>query len=188
MPRRGRRKSIAIIMAAGFVALLVMELLAIFSPAFRGSLAQKAEARGLQFKVYTPVTSVGDAEAMARALSRFAGVEASVERVNVSLPSNLSAVVVAVYKDGDPLLVALLRPTRNETALQQLATSLLDVALQAEKDLPSNETLLYFAGQFYRIKRSPEAVQNFVHDVYAQLAAAHGGAGNATGGRAGQQG
>jgi hypothetical protein len=171
--RRTRSKTLAIVLAAGFIALLVMELLAIFAPAIQSSLGRKAATHGLRLEVYAPVSARGDAEAFASKLASYMGTENSVVPVNVSLPDNMSMLVLVVYKDSEPLLVTLSRPIDNETALRRVADALVRLALEAEK-LPSNESLLYLGGDKLEvIPRNTTMIKGFIDYVYMQLAALH---------------
>ena len=182
MPRR-RNKKIAIVLAGVFVFILFLELLAIFSPALTGILAQH---RSVELKALAPPGTVtrAELEEVAKALGA---------RKYQLVPLNVTAnnatrmfYTLVVYVDGEPLVATIVPRTANATVVARVV----DVLLREAQRLPSNESVLYLGGnRVIPIPRNETHIMALVEALYRQLAshppipaaAGHGAAaGNST--------
>ena len=153
---------IAYLVAAGFILLLLMELLAIFSPAIRGR-----GGPGFRLTVYTPAAYRAQAEEIAKAVAEALGDGYRVELLGNSSIAALALVVGD--RKGEPLLVVFTVPqlAENRTQLSEYARLLAGFAERVAAQLPSNVTMVYFgANQSIYVPRNVTAVDNVIRSLF----------------------
>jgi len=170
---RRRRGPLAYIIAAGFIILLVLEVVAIMSPAFN---FHGGAPRGeLSVTVYAPAQFQADAETIAKAIAQALGDGYSVKNLG---DINISAVAIVVIDRGEPLLVVFTVPqlAANPEDLQRYSQSLAGYAVRLMEQLPSNTTLVYMGGnQTFFLPRNMTVVEDVIAQLFlhAQAAAAN---------------
>jgi len=177
LPRR-RNKKIAMILAGVFIVVLFLELLAIFSPAIGGFLAQH---RKVEIVALAPPGALD--EATVKEVASALGAQYRLVPLNVT-ETNATRMfyTLIVYENGEPLVVTIVPRTANSTVV----TRVVNVLLQHAARLPRNETLLYLGGdQIIPVPRNETQIMALIDALYRQLAAhppIAGGHGTATGG------
>ena len=164
MPRR-RNKKIAMALAAVFVVILFLELMAIFSPAFNGYLASH---RDVEIVALAPPGSVD--QALIKTLAENVGAKKYKLQILDNIPAtNATKMFYAliIYEKGQPVAVTLVPGTANATAVTRVVEALMNIAQR----LPSNETVLYLGGnQLLRIPRNETNILTLIENIYKQLA------------------
>ncbi len=173
---RRRRGPLAYIIAAGFILLLVLEVVAIMSPAFN---FHGGAPRGeLSVTVYAPAQFQADAEAIAKAIAQALGDGYSVKSLgNV----NISAVAIVVAEKGEPVLVVFTVPqlAANPGDLEQYSASLARYVASITTQMPGNITMVYMGGnQTFFVPRNMTLVEELIRNLFLHAEAA---AANATG-------
>jgi len=172
LPRR-RNKKIAMVLAGVFIVVLFLELLAIFSPAIGGFLAQH---RRVEIVALAPPGALD--EATVREVASALGAQYRV--VTLDVPATNATTMfytLIVYEDGEPLVVTVVPRSANATLVANVVSNLLQHAAQ----LPRNETLLYLGGnELIPVPRNETQIMAFIEALYQQLAAHPPIAGNAT--------
>lgn len=173
---RRRRGKLAVILAAGFILILFLEVMAMFAPALSGLVGR----RSLELEVLAPRGLAARLQALGEEAARRLGAGFRLTVVNASVPGGDGFGAVILYVNGEPLVAAIVPSNVNSTVLAGTLAYMLRVA---EARLPGNETLLYIGGQnFYRLPRDPARVKQILVEMLQQIAALHAaaGAGNAT--------
>jgi hypothetical protein len=178
LPRR-RNKKIAMVLAAVFIAVLFMELLAIFSPAISGMVRGGGS---VEVVALAPPGGV-DEETLKQVAEAIGAKGYRVESLQGVPLTNATRMFYAlvVYENGQPVVVTFVPETANAT----LVARVLETLLQHTAMLRSNETILYLGGrQILRIPRNETGIITLIGNIYQQLAQhppipAHA-AGNAT--------
>ena len=164
MPRR-RNKKIAMVLAAVFVVILFLELLAIFSPAIGGLVASH---RDIEIVALAPPGGVD--KTFLKTLAENVGAKKYRLQVLDNIPAtNATKMFYAliIYEKGQPVAVTLVPGEANATAVTRVVEALMNIAQR----LPSNETVLYLGGnQLLRIPRNETNIMSLIENIYKQLA------------------
>ncbi len=174
---RRRKGKLAVILAAGFILILFLEVMAMFAPALSGLIGHGGH---VELEVLAPRGLAERLQALGEEAARRLGAGFRLTVVNASAPGGDGFGAVILYVNGEPLVAAIVPSNVNSTVLAETLAYMLRVA---ETRLPGNETLLYIGGQnFYRLPRDPARVKQILVEMLQQIAALHAaaGAGNAT--------
>ncbi len=164
------------VLVAGFVLILFLEVIAMFAPALSGLVRH----RSLELEVLAPRGAAARFQALGEAAAKRLGAVFRLTVVNASAPRGDGFAAAILYVNGEPLVAAIVPSSVNSTVLAGTLAYMLRVA---ETKLPGNETLLYIGGQnFYRLPRDPVKVRQTLIELVQQIAALHAAAraGNAT--------
>ncbi|RUM47413.1 MAG: hypothetical protein DSY37_02560 [Hyperthermus sp.] len=167
MARRSRRRSVAIIMASGFIALLFLEILAIFSPALSGLLGRGGKEHYVLY-LYAPRDLSSNADSVGRALADSMSASYVVHPVNVT---GVPAIALVVKGDKGPLVLTLIPPISNSSMVSEVKSYVTDLVRFAHSRLMDNETLLYIGGTPYRLPRNMSYVEDLAKLILSRMAA-----------------
>ena len=160
MPRM-RKKIAAYAMAGLFIVILIMELLAIFSPAFAGR-----RANGYDVLVVAPGAYSQEAEKIARAVA-----DALRGGYGVRTLDNINASVVAivVYHGQRPVLLLFATPElASSKELDNYASAVARYVHQVEPQLGGNATLVVLGpNQTFTVPSNTTIVSRVILQVFA---------------------
>lgn len=173
---RRRKGKLAVALAAGFVLILLLEVIAMFAPALSGLFGHSR----LELEVLAPRGAEARFQELGEAAAKRLGAGFRLTVVNATAPRGDGFAAAVLYVNGEPVVAAIVPPSVNSTVLAETLSYMLRVA---EARLPGNETLLYIGGdKFYRLPRDAARVKQILAEMLQQIAALHAaaGAGNAT--------